>query len=484
MRLLVGIVALCFALLTGVAHAEPRVALVVGNGGYGTVTPLDNPGNDAQLIGETLKQTGFDVTVLLDASQVEMKRAIAQFGRDLRAAGPQATGLFYYAGHGVQSFGTNYLLPVDVAVSNAADLDLVAVEAQSVLRQMYTARNRTNILILDACRNNPFTGVADFMTDGLAEMSAPTGTYLAYATGPGEVALDGAGSNSPFSAALARHMATPDMPIERVFKAVRNDVLEETQGRQTPWDASSLTTEFVFAAAPRQTAEVMEAEQVWASIQNTDDPVQVMLFIRGYPDSPHIAEARVLLQTLLLEAEVIDKPQPAQTGPTEEEQQLFAAAQANPTAAAYQAYLDAYPDGTFAEIARMELAALGTPAAVDPVGQGGQGVVAKMETPDPVAPKAEITFQGPIQTTRAELQGLSIEDMLQMSPEFAPVEGLPESYWKAQTCSGCHEWNRERVCEYGQSYLTASAERALTHMHPFGGALKTNLRDWAAGGCR
>ena len=209
---------LCWLVLTtGLAHAEPRIALVLGNSGYSSVSPLDNPAHDARLIGDTLTGLGFDVTLLIDASQLEMKRGISEFGRALREAGPDATGLFYYAGHGVQSFGNNYLLPVDIALNDAADLDLMAIEAQTVLRQMYSARNKTNIVILDACRNNPFSEIPAFNDNGLAEMQAPTGTFLSYATAPGSVALDGLDGNSPFTQALARLLPTPGLPIEQIF---------------------------------------------------------------------------------------------------------------------------------------------------------------------------------------------------------------------------------------------------------------------------
>ena len=149
------------------------------------MTQLDNPAPDARLIAQTLESEGFVVTQMVDASQIAMNRAIAQFGSELREAGAEATGLFYYAGHGVQSFGTNYLLPVDAALTIAADLGLVAIPAESILRQMFSARNRTNIVILDACRNNLFSAILDMGDNGLAEMKAPTGTFLAYSTAPG-----------------------------------------------------------------------------------------------------------------------------------------------------------------------------------------------------------------------------------------------------------------------------------------------------------
>jgi len=216
------------------AFAEERIALVVGNGAYNFVSPLDNPVLDATLVARKLEGLGFQVELLTDSNLIELKRGISHFGRKLRAAGKGATGLFYYAGHGVQSFGTNYLLPVDTSLSDAADLDLVAVEANSILRQMFSAKNKTNIVILDACRNNPLVDIPEFGDNGLAEMKAPPGTYLSYATSPGKVALDGSDGNSPFTAALAQEMTVPGAPIEQVFKQVRVKVLQQTDDAQIP----------------------------------------------------------------------------------------------------------------------------------------------------------------------------------------------------------------------------------------------------------
>ncbi len=182
-------IVLCLLTLAGSAapgllRAEPRIALVIGNGAYEAVSPLTNPLNDAGLMARTLEELGFEVTLVGDADLGTMQGAISAFGRSLRDAGEEATGLFYYAGHGVQSFGRNYILPVDASLTDAADLSLVAIEAEAVLRQMASARNRTNIFILDACRNNPFPDSVGFGETGLAEMNAPAGTYIAYATSP------------------------------------------------------------------------------------------------------------------------------------------------------------------------------------------------------------------------------------------------------------------------------------------------------------
>ena len=480
------------ALLLGAAlapaHAETRIALVVGNSGYGTVSPLDNPSRDARLIAETIEGLGFEVTLLLDATQVDMKRGIAQFGRALRDAGPEATGLFYYAGHGVQSFGANYLLPVDISLSDAADLDLVAVEAQSVLRQMASARNRANIVILDACRNNPFSDIPAFNDNGLAEMKAPTGTFLAYATAPGAVALDGLTENSPFTQSLARLLPTPGMPIEQMFKQVRVDVLETTRGLQTPWDSSSLTSNFTFAEAQVQSPRDLEAEQFWRSVKESRDALQIMLFLRGYGDSAYAADAKALLAEVMeqeLAGNAPARSQPAQQGPSAEEQAMFEAAQAEPSQAAYEGYLQSYPRGVFAEFAQQELAALREKAGHDPAGPGGpSGPAPQTAEAEPEMPVGPVTFETPLVSEQPLVSGRTIAELIGATPLYPPIEGLPEAYWKDQSCSNCHEWTRDRICTQANTYLSLNMQRSLDKAHPFGGALKRHLKAWAAGGCQ
>ena len=489
MRTIITAALILCAAFAGALRAEERIALVVGNSTYDAVSSLDNPNSDARLISETLAGLGFEVTLLLDASQDELKRGIGLFGRALRKAGPDATGLFYYAGHGVQSFGTNYLLPVDIVVADAADLDLEAVEAQSVLRQMYSARNKTNIVILDACRNNPFSDILAIDDNGLAEMQAPTGTFLAYATAPGEVALDGLEGNSPFTKAVARSMTEPGLPIEQMFKQVRVAVLEETDGQQTPWDASSLTSDFTFAKAKPKSAKDLEAEQFWKSVQTSRDAVQIMLFLRGYGDTQFAEDARALLSEVMEEELAGNASKPAaapQQGPTEEEQQMFEAVQADPSEAAYTAYLQTYPDGVFSEFAQQELAALRSKSGHDPVGSGSglTDLAKKSEPAEEVKTPGIVTFHSPLAATDTPVDGRSIAELIGASPMFPPIEGLPDEYWKGQTCSNCHEWNRERICTQANTYLSLNTQRSLDKQHPFGGILKRNLKAWAAGGCQ
>ncbi|MDK3074827.1 caspase family protein [Sedimentitalea sp. JM2-8] len=480
----------CFLLLVAApVSAQDRLALVIGNSGYGTVSPLDNPSHDARLIAGTLEDLGFTVMLLLDGTQNDMKRSISQFGRDLRDAGPDATGLFYYAGHGVQSFGTNYLLPVDVALSNAADLDLVAVEAQSVLRQMFSARNKTNIVILDACRNNPFSDILEFNDNGLAEMQAPTGTFLAYATAPGGVALDGTEGNSPFTRSMATQMTTPGLRIEQMFKNVRVEVIEKTKGQQTPWDASSLTSDFVFAEEEPMSPEQLQELQLWKSVQASGDPVQIMLFLRGYPEGAYAQDARALL-AVLMEKELTDpsapKPVPVAKGPSEAERKMFETAQAEASIAGYESFLKAFPDGVFAEFAAGEIVALRKKNGTDPIGEGvtpAPDTALAATPPLTVQPAETVTFTSAISSELSDLSGKSIADIIKMSPLFPPVDGLPDEYWKDKSCSNCHQWTQDRLCTQANSYLSLNMQRSLDKKHPFGGALKRNLKIWAAGGC-
>lgn len=473
------------------APAEPRIALVVGNADYATVTSLENSGRDAALIAASLREDGFEVTLLRNATEIDMKRAIAEFGRALREAGPETTGLFYYAGHGVQSFGANYLLPVDVALTVAADLDLVGIEAASVLRQMGSARNRTNIVILDACRDNPFENVPDMNDNGLAEMKAPTGTFLAYATAPGAVALDGIDGNSPFTRALVKAMQEEGLAIEQTFKQVRNEVIAATGGRQTPWDTSSLTADFTFRPGRMPTPEEVAETQLWESVRASGDAVQIMLFLRSYPDGLYEEEARALLSEVM--ASELEAPEaavapaaPAAPAASDEETAMLEAARQSGAMSDYQAYLDAYPDGLYAELVKIEIAAINANATTDPSGPGPEAPPPVVEAPAEPTPEIAggVLFDVPLQSGVPEIVGRTLIEVTELSPLFPPIEGLPEEMWKTQTCSNCHNWTRDDLCTQAQFYTGQNSSRALSKDHPFGGTFKQNLRRWAEGGCR
>jgi uncharacterized caspase-like protein len=188
--------AVVLAVGAGSVRAQARIALVIGNSAY-EEGPLVKPVNDAQLIASALRQQGFEVIERLDVDQRRMKRAVKDFGDRLEAAHGDAIGVFYYAGHGVPVGGENYLVPIGAVIEDEGDVDIEAVSAGSILSSIAYARNRLNIINLDACRNNPFARSFRSPVRGLAVMSARTGTLIAYATAPGQVALDGEGDNSP-----------------------------------------------------------------------------------------------------------------------------------------------------------------------------------------------------------------------------------------------------------------------------------------------
>jgi len=253
----------CLACLAGPARAAGgRVALVVGNGAYRNAPALPNPPNDARAVARALAGLGFEVVEAVDRDQAGMRAALGEFARRLEGA---EAGLFFYAGHGLQVQGRNFLVPVDAALEREADLYLQALALDDVMRVMEAAVP-VRLVILDACRNNPLTrSLARAMGatrsaavgQGLARIDAAAGTLIAYATAPDQVALDGEGANSPFTQALLAHIAEPGLEARQVLTRVRRSVVDATGGRQLPWDSSSLTGDFYFgpeagpsAAAP------------------------------------------------------------------------------------------------------------------------------------------------------------------------------------------------------------------------------------------
>ena len=223
------------------AAAERRTALVIGNSSYRS-GPLKNPVNDAADMAAMLKKLGFSVTLKKDASLQEMDEAIEAFGNLLKRGG---VGLFYYAGHGVQVNGANYLLPISAKINKEADVKYQAVDANKILDEMATANNGLNIVMLDACRDNPYARSFRNATRGLAIVSsAPSGTFISYSTSPGNVARDGDGRNSPYTKAVLENIAKPGLTINDVFMNVRTKVKKETG--QVPWELSSLEGRFYF----------------------------------------------------------------------------------------------------------------------------------------------------------------------------------------------------------------------------------------------
>jgi len=250
----------------------PRLALVVGNSDY-QVGPLRNPVNDARLVSTTLARLGFDVESLYDADQRSLKGAIRDFGKRLTQAGAEAVGLFFYAGHGLQVNGQNYLVPVNANIDTEADVDIEAVRADNVLRQMHYGQNKVNLLILDACRNNPYARSFRSPDRGLARMDAPRDTLIAYSTAPGKVAADGDGQHSPFTSALVQALSEPGLKVEETFKEVRRRVLASTAEKQVPWESSSLVGDFYFVPGEARPVARPQPAAV-AAVPERPDPDQ------------------------------------------------------------------------------------------------------------------------------------------------------------------------------------------------------------------
>ncbi|MCY2993136.1 MAG: caspase family protein [Planctomycetota bacterium] len=223
-----------------------KQALVIGNSGYPDA-PLRCPGNDAADVGTALQGLGFKVTQKTNLKHAELEAAIRTFGSQVRKGD---VAVFYFSGHGTQVQGVNYLIPIQMDAQSEDEIKYKAVPADMVLDKLERAGSSVNIVILDACRNNPFKRYRSLM-QGLATMSAPQGTLLAYATAPGSVALDGDGDarNSPYTKHLVQSLKEPGLDVERVFKRVRVNVLDETKNRQVPWESSSLVGEFFFVPA-------------------------------------------------------------------------------------------------------------------------------------------------------------------------------------------------------------------------------------------
>ncbi|MEQ1615747.1 MAG: caspase family protein [Hyphomicrobiaceae bacterium] len=254
-------VALIFAFAQTVAHAETRLALVIGNGAYQSAAVLNNPINDARDMSAALKVAGFTVVEALNADRRKFDGALRAFADQLSKAD---VAVFFYAGHGLQVGQQNYLVPVDAKLERERDLEFEAVQLDFVLRQLEIDREgKTTIVFLDACRDNPFArNLARSMGTrgasvgrGLAAAATGLGTFIAYSTQPGNVALDGDGRNSPFTAALVRHMTTKGHNLPATMIEVRKDVVASSSGKQVPWDHSAMTGEFFFVPGSAMPAQ-------------------------------------------------------------------------------------------------------------------------------------------------------------------------------------------------------------------------------------
>jgi uncharacterized caspase-like protein/uncharacterized membrane protein YgcG len=265
-------------LLSVPAVAENRLALVIGQSAYRAVTALPNPVNDAIAMAQMLGDAGFEVQSASDLTQNELRARIGEFAAAVAAKGPDTVSLVFYAGHGLQIDGENYLVPVDVDPQREADIPLQAVRLNDVLNTLTSVPSRTRIILLDACRNNPFPGINKTTGRGLAQVDVrfgTAGTLLSFSTSPGAEAEDGNGANSPYTAALLKAGREPNLAIEDAFKRVRLSVNLATDGRQTPWESSSLVSDFrFFGPAAAGAAEARPSDSKPADSKPADSAAQ------------------------------------------------------------------------------------------------------------------------------------------------------------------------------------------------------------------
>jgi Caspase domain len=287
-------------------HGQRRIALVIGNAAY-KEAPLRNPLNDARLMTRKLKTLGYDVIALENAGQARMNRAITEFAERLTDDG---AAIFYYAGHAMQVKGRNFLIPVDAAITSEAALRNGSIDVDQVLAAIGDTSKRVNVVILDACRANPF-GRYRGEGAGLAQISAPAGTLIAYSTAPGMTAADGAGKNSVYTAELARVLDDVTLQIEDVFKKVRSRVAEATGNSQIPWESSSLVGEFRFAPTVRPAALPPDREIVfWQSIQTSRNAADYSAYLERFPQGTFVSLAQARLADLQNRPADLAPPQP------------------------------------------------------------------------------------------------------------------------------------------------------------------------------
>ena len=269
----------------------PRVALAIGNADYKTM-PLSNPLNDARAVSAALDKLGSKMIRVENASQTQMYEAVRQFGDALKSG----VGLIYYAGHGVQVKGRNHLVPFDATIEREDEVAFRAFDVGLVLEKMEAVKNPLNIVIRDACRSNPFARSGRSATTGLAQIVAPTGSIVAFATAPGAEAADGSGKNGLYTTHLLNYMATPGLKVEDVFKRTRVAVKQDSACKQIFWESTSLEGDFYFSApaagsATPVGAATLEAE-LWSLVGNSNSPPAYRAYLEKYPNGRYAGEAR------------------------------------------------------------------------------------------------------------------------------------------------------------------------------------------------
>ncbi len=442
------------------AATEKRVALVIGNGAYVHASELKNPASDAAAMAERLEALDFQVIKGTDLDENAMRRVVNEFAKAITTAN---VGVLFYAGHGLQVEGQNYLLPINAELKNEIDLQFQGVNVNFLLRIMESL-NRTSIVLLDACRNNPLAERlarsmnktrSSTVSSGLARIETGVGTYIGFSTSPDSVALDGEGENSPFTTALVARLDTEGQDIETVMRNVRSDVIAATNGSQVPWGNSSLVGRgFVFRAAAEKPAAAVattnsgESSQVelayWNAIKDQNDVRQFVNYITKYPNGAFADIARLKIEDAF---GVKDKA--AQTEKREAAAEQATSQNRNSAAEAvywqsiqnsndprfFEAYLAQFPNGAFATLAKLKIDVLGGKKQTETAALTAKAekveTVEKVEKTDPVVEKAaEVTEKA---AAKEEERGIEIasldtkkQDVRSDKPEVVSTETVLE----------------------------------------------------------
>lgn len=294
----------CASVLMGLLMLQPalakRLALVVGNAAY-NVKPLKNAGNDARDIAASLTSIGFETTLIVNADRVSMLKAISAFGDKVSR---DDETVFYFGGHGVQVNGQNYLIPTGAQIDYTEDVPVEGVNVEHVIQTLESTQNNVNILILDACRNNPYSSRKKDRdlgsTRGLQRVTGPVGTMVVFSTAPGDVAGDGDGRNGIFTSALLQNIKTPNITIQQMLTRVRSQVFKETNGQQVPWESSALTGDFYFVGrGPAPVVAGSEEEALWQLVTVRNKVGLYRTYLDEYPNGAHAAAAKAALQRSL-----------------------------------------------------------------------------------------------------------------------------------------------------------------------------------------
>jgi uncharacterized caspase-like protein len=345
------------------SHASSKIALVIGNSAYRSVPMLRNPANDASDAAGSFARLGFSVTVVKDATFEEMRRALLLFGRAARDA---EIAVVFYAGHGIEVGGENWLIPIDAELRSDVEIDHEAVGLKGVMVAVEPAA-RLGLVILDACRNNPFaarmtrTIRARAVARGLAQVE-PTGNMLvAFAAKDGTLAADGTGRNSPFTAALLNHIETPGLEINFLFRSVRDDVIRATNRQQHPFVYGSLSKEAIYLkplspapglATSPSTAGPSSDQIAWTFLKDSTDPEDIKRFIEQFPTSSLRLQAEARLAALSVQNAQDTVP----AAPTHSfELAYWDSIKTSTNISAFESYVKAYPNGTFAPIAKLRI---------------------------------------------------------------------------------------------------------------------------------